>query len=80
MQWTWGWSIAARIRSVGLLSKAAWSEATTQSSSASRSSATSTAPSARMFASTPRSTLNGLTRSFTAAISSHCASIRPSRR
>ena len=33
-----------------------------------------------MFASMPRSTLNGLTRAFTAAISTHCASSRPSRR
>ena len=80
MQSTCGCSIAASTRSVGERSKAVWSDATTQSSSASSSSGTSTDPSTLMFASTPRSTRNGLSRVFTSSISSHCASMRPSRR
>ena len=80
MQSTCGWSIAARMRSVGLRSNAEWSEATTQSSWARISSSTSIDPSARMFASIPRSTRNGLTRALTASISRHWASSRPSRR
>ena len=65
MQSTCGSSIAARIRSVGLRSNDVWSEATTQSSSASTLAGTSTSPLAVMFASTPRSTRNGFMRAFT---------------
>ena len=62
MQSTLGLSIAASTRSVGLLSSEVWSDATTQSSWARSSSATSTSPFAVMFASIPRSTLNGSAR------------------
>ena len=61
MQSTCGFSIAARTRSVGLLSSEVWSEATTQSSWARTSSGTSTTPRAVMFASTPRRMRNGAT-------------------
>ena len=80
MQSTCGFSIAASTRSVGSLSKLACTEAITQSSCASSSSATSSEPSARMLTSMPCRIRNGATRSLSASISSHCRSSRPSRR
>ena len=53
MQSTYGLSIASSTRSVGRVSCAWWTEATTQSSRARSSSGTSTSPLVRMFASTP---------------------------
>src|SRR5512132_76449 len=80
MQSTFGFSIAEITRSVGFLSKAVCSEATTQSRPASVSSSTSSEPSARMFTSMPLSSLKRPSVSFSASISRSCASSRPSRR
>ena len=54
MESTCGFSRVARTRSVGSRSNTGWSEATTQSSSASVASSTATDPVARMFTSIPR--------------------------
>ena len=80
MQSTCGLSIAARIRSVGSLSNAVCSDATTQSSPARMSSSTSSVPSARMLTSMPCSSGNVFRRALTSSISLRCASSRPPRR
>ena len=80
MQSTYGFSIAAKTRSSGFFRRAACTDATTQSSVASCSSGMSSVPSALMLTSTPRRMRNGATSSCSAAISSACASSRPSRR